>query len=442
MIFRYKKKFNHNTSLSFFFILLSFKKKKKKKIAMSVATTCSKISPQNQYIIEHFPSSILSDRLGYASTCLQQQNNTPQQTLHVIEGNLTPVSVKEEQFDKKKLIQAATNRLRQKNIEREYEAFKSRLVELQSQLEVIKLDTTISFNLLPKDFDENQLSFFEKRLNKHKTQLQQVLTLSNTETTTTKKNETGTKLSRKMISLSLSSFSKSSFSNISSLLSFDKSRKTEEESDYYSILGGSILNHQKRRKRRHQQSQKVEDPQEPSEAKSTSSLYYTENQVQPSSIFMESSDIGTRELLVLHSIQQEQTKKDELIKRNALDDTLSFINELKSDTDDGGFKQDVYNMISDMITKAQLENKTIDQGQYYYAAEYPISVTPPLPDTFAYCKSNHYVNQSLLEKCISTGWRWVRFAIVMTLAIMINLKKGPISFLNHQHAYNHFTSYY
>jgi hypothetical protein len=392
---------------------------------MSVATKSpyNKRPPQNDHCIIE---SILSDRMGYTSACFQQQSNTPQQKLYAIE---TPISINEEQFDNKRLIQAATNRLRQKNLEREYQAFKSRIVEIQSQLEVIKLDTTISLNLLPNEIDENQLCFFEKRLMKHKTQLQQLLKLSHAEATTAKTNETtGTNLTSKVISSSLSSLSKSSFSSISSLLSLSFNKQPEEDSDYYSILGGSILNHQKRRKRKHQQLQKMQ-AQEPTvdSSEAASSLYHAENLAQPSlsspsSAFMESSDIGTKELLVLHSIQPS---KDELIKRNALDDTLSFINELKSDTDDGGFKQDIYNMISDMITKA-----TIDP----YAV-YPTFISPPLPDIL----DDH---PSLLERCISTGWRWFRFAIVMTLAIMINIKKGPQSFLHHQHGYNHFTSCY
>lgn len=424
---------------------------------MSVASksTFSKIAPQNQYIMEHFPSAILNDRLGYTSAYLQPQSNTPH---HVFEGNFTPISIKEEKFDNKKLIEAATNRLHQKKLEREYEAFKSRLVELQSQLEVIKLDTTISLNLLPADFDENQHCFFEKRLFKHKTQLQQLLEINNTETTRVKKNETHSKLTREMISSSLSSFSKSSLSSISSLLSLSSNNsKPEEESDYYSILGSSILNHQKRRKRRHQQSQKADDySQEPDQftaeidSQSVSiSVNSSEEQAQslssPSSIFMESSDFGTREAVVLHSIQQEQAKKDELIKRNALDDTLSFINEIKSNTDDGGFKQDVYNIINEMITKVQDRNRTIDQGHHYYSAVYPASIpSTAAPSPLDYCIYHHDVNeqhQGPLEGCISAGWRWVRFAIIMSLAIMINLKKGPKSFLYHQHAYNHFTSY-
>lgn len=310
--------------------------------------------------------------------CIQQPN------VRYIRSTASSIIDEEEQQKRERLIQAATDRLRQKLLENKYETLMSQIVELQSKLDIIKLETSISL----KSMSTEHLDHFEKRLENHKLQLQTIV-----------KHEEVEKNKNKFSS-SLSSFS----STISSILSL-RSTSDEEEKDYYASLG-----HQQIRRRRHSKHQKrtshvpivtIDDS------------YYTTTP-------KESSDNGRNGLLVLHSIQDHNSQSEynnDLINigtpsipstRNALDDTLSFLNDLASDSDDGGFRQDITQLLDTM---------------------HPVQQTQPRPKCFfrTQTRSTCFVKKALTS-IVSSSWKWIRFALIMALAILINLRKGPSLF--------------
>ncbi|GAA5812263.1 hypothetical protein MFLAVUS_005713 [Mucor flavus] len=259
-------------------------------------------------------------------------------SVHYIHNSTNASSVvgDEEQEKKSQLIQQATNRLRQKLLETKYETLLSQIVEIQSKLDIIKLEATISL----QSIDANHLNHFEKRLENHKFDLENIVVEK--ETTNTP-------------SLSLSS-----------ILSLN-------EDDYFVSIG------QKKKKRR--RSTRIIKQNEEISASSCSSSV--------------PSDIGRNELIVLHSIHDSNNNGpinsccSLLDKRNALDDTLSFLNDLGSDDD--GFRQDIIDL---------LDRPTVHINKPYF-------------------KNNPFSSLLLIS------WKWIRFALIMTLAILINIKQGP-----------------
>ncbi|KAI7888206.1 uncharacterized protein EV154DRAFT_469211 [Mucor mucedo] len=274
--------------------------------------------------------------------CIQQSN------VHYIRSTASSIIDEEEQQKRDKLIQAATDRLRQKLLESKYETLMSQIVELQSKLDIIKLETSISL----KSMNTNHLDHFEKRLENHKLKLHSIVNSNDK-----KVEENKTKFSS-----SLSSFS----STISSILSL-RSTSDEDEKDYFASLG-----HQPMRRRRHskQQERICHVP-----IVTIDENYYTK---EPSA----------------------------LDTRNALDDTLSFLNDLASDSDDGGFRQDIIHLLDTM---------------------HPVHHQQTQPKCFFQTRRTCFVKKALTN-IVSSSWKWIRFALIMTLAILINLRKGPSLF--------------
>lgn len=307
--------------------------------------------------------------------CIQQPN------VHYIRSAASSIIDEDEQQKRDKLIQAATDRLRQKLLENKYETLMSQIVELQSKLDIIKLETSISL----KSMNTNHLDHFEKRLENHKLKLHSIVNNNHD-----KKEENKTKFSS-----SLSSFS----STLSSILSL-RSTTDENEKDYFASLG-----HQTMRRRRHskQQERTCHVP-----IVTIDENYYTK----------EPSDNGRNGLLVLHSIHDnnslsdynhdvinQDTTRSPLDTRNALDDTLSFLNDLASDSDDGGFRQDIIQLL-DTIQPVNQQTQ---------------------PKCFFQTRRTCFVKKALTN-IISSSWKWIRFVLIMTLAILINLRKGPSLF--------------
>ncbi|KAG2197672.1 hypothetical protein INT47_002379 [Mucor saturninus] len=314
--------------------------------------------------------------------CIQQSN------VHYIRSTASSIIDEEEQQKRDRLIQAATDRLRQKLLESKYETLMSQIVELQSKLDIIKLETSISL----KSMNTNHLDHFEKRLENHKLKLHSIVNSNDK-----KVEENKTKFSS-----SLSSFS----STISSILSL-RSTSDEDEKDYFASLG-----HQPMRRRRHskQQERICHVP-----IVTIDENYYTK----------EPSDNGRNGLLVLHSIHDNNSQSDynngvinndgttsllstrsALDTRNALDDTLSFLNDLASDSDDGGFRQDIIHLLDTM---------------------HPVHHQQTQPKCFFQTRRTCFVKKALTN-IVSSSWKWIRFALIMTLAILINLRKGPSLF--------------
>lgn len=416
---------------------------------MSVVTMATKVISPSSY------SMMTENRMGEFNTCLQQANS-PYSPYHRTTASYlkTPLSTcsivdDDEQIKRNKLIQAATNRLRQKRLEVKFQAMMAQIVEMQSQLDIIKMDTSTSLQLLPSsNISETQLLHFEKRLVHHEMELQHILQC---------KKEDAEPIDKKPTSSSSSSSSPSSLaSSISSLLSSCSKNSNnnkgsvlrEEESDY-SILGGSIQHHQKRRKRRYYQQKKEQhgcmqsnahtttstvsslsssdfnatltsydssenyDSSNESVVSSFDSYNSTDNSILVQPLHQElDTDTGNRhELLVLHSIFQsavhvEKEEKEEQ-DRNPLDDVLSFLNEISLNNNDDKFIRDIYEIL--------------DHQQPEFTQK--LSVATSTSTTAGSSSLN------TLKYLLSKGLQWIRFTIVMTLAIMINLKKGPKSFL-------------
>jgi hypothetical protein len=400
------------------------------------------------------PSSypiMTENRMEEFNTCLQQGNSSyspyHRTTIPHLKTPLSACSIvdDDEQIKRNKLIQAATNRLHQKRLEIKFQAMMAQIVEMQSQLDIIKMDTSTSLQLLPSsNISESQLLHFEKRLVHHKMELQHILQC---------KKEDAEPIDKKPSYFSSPSSLASSISSLLSLCSKDSNNNKdsvlrEEESDY-SILGGSTHYHQKRRKRRHHQQKKEqhgcmqnsaptitstissltisdfnatltsydssEDYDNSNESIVSSFDCYdsTDNSILVQPLHQEfDTDVENRhELLALHSIFQsavhfEREKKEEQ-DRNALDDVLSFLNEISSNSNDDIFIQDIY--------------KILDHQKQQIAQKLPVAAS-----------TSTIVSSSILNTLkylLSKGLQWIRFTIVMALAIIINLKKGPKPFL-------------
>jgi hypothetical protein len=294
----------------------------------------------------------------------------------------------EEQQKRTKLIQAATNRLRQKLLESKYETLMSEIVQLQSQLDIIKLETSTSLSCINLE----NIDHFEKKFENHKLQLNSIIVNNiKVEDQQQKENKRNN-----LFSSSLSSFTKSSFSStLSSIVStITSDEEPEEEEDYYAILGGQ---HQKRRKRQQHRIMKEEEK----ESNSEYSYAYT------TSI----SDIDKGGLLSLHSnndniIPPLPLLLPPVLERNALDDTLSFLNHLASDTDDGGFRKDILLLLEDISDNNNYDNTLLLQQKRKR------------------CYDCCFIKR-IINNLISTSWKYIRFAIILTLAILINIKEGP-----------------
>ncbi|EPB87250.1 hypothetical protein HMPREF1544_05972 [Mucor circinelloides 1006PhL] len=423
---------------------------------MSVVTLATKVMSPSSYSFEH--------RLGAEgdlNTCTQQANSpyhhanttsTATAAAHLKSISQSTCSStfsqddQDEQAKRNKLIQAATNRLRQKRLEIKLQAMMAQVVEMQCQLDIIKLDTSTSLQLLPSsNMSETQLSHFEKRLAQHRRDLQHVFQYGS------KKEDPSSTIEPKETKTS---------STISSLLSnilYSKSNKDshvvmmrEEQDSDYSILGGSIHHHQKRRKRRHYQQhgsmqKHVDDTSSLSPLAATTtatsasssvlsiekdnddmSSEYTETTssvcwssfdrmsdnnsilVQPLHQEVITNARNRHELLVLHSIHPSAIPaaseiSKAAIDRNALDDVLSFLNGSELSTNNDRLVRDIYEIL-----------------EQEYAFHKPPTATQ-LNGTFPVL--------NLLRNMLDKGKKWIKFALVMILAIIINLKKGPKSFL-------------
>lgn len=474
------------------------------------------------------------------------------------------ITIDDNQENRNKLIQGATNRLRQKRLEEQYLQLKSHIIELQSKLDIIKLEASISLNSFinhnndattTAEITQIHLDHFEKRLENHRLQLQQAIITSSSFFAAAgllplspkqevveeeaKKNDSRPPSSLIQPSLSFSSFTKSSFSStISSILSPVGTRRSsfgEEQEDYYASLngGGSSFKRRKRHQQQQQQKEqqasfihpldtanqalkKKQQQQMGCDDDTSSSSNCSEYIPSATSYNFEnhhrSSDIGAtrKELLVLHSIKNDEKQEEDkesnvsgsssclgcslcscscssnsnslynssinkttsgtarykqakttisiTSNRNALDDTISFLNDLASDTDDGGFRQELLSLVDNIIrhnnnnhsshvssfassaVAAAATNSTASTNQVYQQLLHWQQQQQQTEEQAYFCERRHSAsshNRNKKKRCfikrwidnlLSTSGKYVRFAIVMTLAIMINIRKGPKSF--------------
>ncbi|KAK4512737.1 uncharacterized protein ATC70_003443 [Mucor velutinosus] len=418
---------------------------------MSIVTMATKVMSPSSYSFE--------PRLGAGrefNTCSQQANgpyhratttSTVTTAAHLKSTSSSTCSSafdEDEQAKRNKLIQAATNRLRQKRLEIKLQAMMAQVVEMQCQLDIIKLETSTSLQLLPSsNISETQLSHFEKRLAQHRADLQHVFQCSSKreESVATMKPKE-TKASSTISSL-LSNILCSKSNNNGVMM-----RKEQQPDSDYSILGGSIHHHQKRRKRRHSQqhgsmqnnvvgisspttittsasssasSMKLngdDDGIGPGSTETTSSVCWpsfdmmSDNNsmlVQPLHQEVITNARNRHEILVLHSIppfsiQAASESSKSAVDRNALDDVLSYLNDIELNTHDDRLVRDIYEILEQEYTFSKLPTATQ-------------RTSIPFP-------AFH-----LLQKLLDKSMKWIKFVIVMIIAILINLKKGPKSFL-------------
>lgn len=389
-----------------------------------------------------------------------QQQPTPQEQQHI------------DQEKKDQLIQAATSRLRQKLLEHKYQKLMSDIVEIQSKLDIVKLEASISLQSMDNHL---HLDHFEKRLENHKLQLQSIIMASITSSSPYPKREMMV-LNNRSISSSLSSFS----STISSVLSSFTDKDVEEESepeDYFAILGHGSNSQKKRRKRQkmtqhntvvydidshasssasdrsHDSNHLVDNNITPITSNANSSVVtsccnghvkYDESDSDVSTPFLNVKnkvvvpEIGRKGLLVLHSIHQENNgliKQEDKEERNALDDTLSFLNDLASDSDDGGFREDIIQLLDTMHYSNHCQPempscRSISSCSSFSASKSNLLYrpAPPYHSPFIHSSYSHRRRgflKSTFYSILNTSWKWIRFALVLTLAISINLRRGP-----------------
>lgn len=418
----------------------------------------------------------------------QQQQPTPQE--HI------------DQEKKDQLIQAATSRLRHKLLEHKYQKLMSDIVEIQSKLDIVKLEASISLQSMNNH--NFHLDHFEKRLENHKQQLQSIIMASITSSSSPSpspypKTDMLALNHRRSISSSLSSFSSTISSVLSSFTEKDVEEGETEPEDYFAILGhgrsSSSSSLKKRRKRQKMMMTTTTSYDADSYASSSSDhshdsnpLVTDNNNITPitsnvnssvatscccsSNVDDDSSDvstpyhgnnvnvknkvvaapeIGRKGLLVLHSIHHPQEKnnnglikQDNIEERNALDDTLSFLNDLASDSDDGGFREDIIQLLDTMHNNNHCHYSPLPcrsiSSSFSAAPQYNNIFRPPPPAAaapaaaavpFVYSCNHHRRRlsrgflKSTFYSMLNTSWKWIRFALVLTLAILINLRRGP-----------------
>ncbi|OBZ88504.1 hypothetical protein A0J61_03444 [Choanephora cucurbitarum] len=253
-----------------------------------------------------------------------------------------------------------TWRLLQRSLERKYQCFMAQLVELQSQLEIIKLDTSISFQSLSagtysQTTSSLQLGQLERRLEGHQHSLNQlILSLVKDELVTSKPRSKPSVIPKE--------------SDQSSVFSFCESETDQQnEGDWYCSLSDYPVRPRRKRKLYHVSKQQK----------------FTQDSIcLDTTSTVSSLAVGDNQLV-------------DLDHRNALDETLSFLDKLASDTDDGGFRYDMCRLLEAEETK-------------------------DFDDTI---QTVHKVN--LIQRILYASLRWARYTLVLALAIMINLKKGP-----------------
>ncbi|KAG1473107.1 hypothetical protein G6F56_001138 [Rhizopus delemar] len=257
-----------------------------------------------------------------------------------------PDTIKSFQEDKinNLLIETASQQLRQNSLLKEYEDLTSEIVVMQSKLEVLRMDMTAAVKAMYSkgDLSEPLLIHFEKKLENHQSDLTsltwQYLSPSPTST--------------------VSSFTQSTFNEFPSNQSTQPSESIQEDCLPYTVSNEHTL-------------------ADISIAQSESQNEY----IPPS----HSTPPPSETILTTESLQSE---------RNALDDSLSFLDTLSVNTDDGGFRQELLYLI-DQYDHSKKEAPKRKRG---------------------------LIKRSIVF-LFMTIWHWIKFAIIMTLAIIISLRQ-------------------
>ncbi|KAG1379097.1 hypothetical protein G6F60_005821 [Rhizopus arrhizus] len=242
------------------------------------------------------------------------------------------------------LIKAATDGLQQQSLLNKYKSLMSDLVVMQSKIEILRIDITASVKAI--ESKEGQLSqpllvHFEKRYENHQSDLKHLTYLPH-------------------VPLSPSS-STTSFSQSSIEYSPTSSTHSLTQPDHLTLAS-------------------EDDPSHQTVLSLASSHAFLDHSPTPSELHQD--HLSTSSSLPLHPPNSRSNE------RNALDDTLDFLDTLS--VDDGGFRKDLLNLL-DRYEKPQKKKRC-------------------------------FLRRSLNTLALFT-WQWIRFMMVMSLAILISLRQ-------------------
>lgn len=110
-----------------------------------------------------------------------------------------------------------------------------------------------------------------------------------------------------------------------------------------------------------------------------------------------------------------------VVEKDALDDALSLLGRLEDEYDHEKFLQEKRHIYykQDYEEKVQVDEQSI-YSYYYEEPEYVVQVQPAPSGIMGHAKY-------AIESIIQLIWRWVRFTLVMIIAVFISLKEGPDS---------------
>ncbi|KAI8986343.1 hypothetical protein BDB01DRAFT_704410, partial [Pilobolus umbonatus] len=268
-------------------------------------------------------------------------------------------SPEDERHNREKLIEAAKNRLRHKMLESKFQSILKEIIELQSRLDIVRIDTASSIKFLNENevVTEQRLICFERRLETHRAEFDMIC-----------------------------SYTKGSHTPINNY---------KDDSMYQHLMKSHQLN-----------SSIDYTPDEPRDT------VPVENHIDTlQTVLSHTPTSDTR----LHSLSEDGVHRERNgintlsipAERNALDDTLSFLNDLSSNTDDGGFREDIYQLLNQY---EHMDHDTVHWNLYQLSHHQPNDST--------------HKRNTLFDTLVSTGWKWIKFSLVMTIAIMMNLKRG------------------
>ncbi|KAJ8654957.1 hypothetical protein O0I10_009353 [Lichtheimia ornata] len=375
---------------------------------------------------------------------------------HII-GHNSKETLFDEQRLKDELIEKATARLRRRLLEERLSNVMHNVIEMQSQLEFLRVDAAATIDAVAKmdDDDGNQqcrLEALERRLQAHQDQLDQLKKHSNpatataapTTATATDENTTtlcdkpaptsGFSMSRlSSLSLMSSLFSRSN-SSISSHSSYpmEQDRDDDDVDDDCCSVASFMTEEQQRTHRiRRMRLQR----QQPYYSRScVREATYDSDEDSDSSCDDVLSDIGTlssasslsrpRALYEVapafakrlnehrHPLSPTTPKEYFYEERNVLDDAMSFLDSLSDNADDGGFGEDMDFLLRhpDLCCR-------------------PLSEIQGTMTEIQRRESQTTLAQWTQAAC-AQSWKWYKFINVLTAAVMISVLKGPDDMLD------------
>ncbi|KAI7867690.1 hypothetical protein BDF14DRAFT_1800771 [Spinellus fusiger] len=105
-------------------------------------------------------------------------------------------------------------------------------------------------------------------------------------------------------------------------------------------------------------------------------------------------------------------------ERNVLDDTLSFLDGLSENGDDGGFKEDIYQLLlhPDLCCRPLSEV----EGTINALRDPPHPLSPS-----ALCAYGKRQSLALAQDAVDSSWKWCKFLSVLSASVVVSLAHGP-----------------